>query len=189
MSGDIHRAVPSCSISCSGRWSTCSRTSTGPKCRTNPGCLVSRSGASVRFCARSVSTCAALTIGGEESIKRYATRGDGTQLGAQAIAESMARMAQRAREAGVASPEARAIDAESNRHSKVQGSMPTPVRLEHSAFRIEHCVVTAAAVAPASGRCLTATASCRRTAASSARRAPQADRTSPCRWCESLLRR
>jgi methyltransferase (TIGR00027 family) len=56
--------------------------------------------------------CEALTIGGEESIKRYATKADGTQIGAQAIAESMARMAQRAREAGAASPEARAIDPE-----------------------------------------------------------------------------
>ena len=52
----------------------------------------------------------ALTIGGEESLTRYATKADGTQIGAEAIAESMARMAQRAREAGAASPEARAID-------------------------------------------------------------------------------
>jgi methyltransferase (TIGR00027 family) len=54
----------------------------------------------------------ALTIGGEESLARYATKADGTQIGAQAMAEGMARMAQRAREAGPASPEARAIDPE-----------------------------------------------------------------------------
>ena len=60
----------------------------------------------------------ALTIGGEESIKRYATKADGTQIGAQAIAESMARMAQRAREAGAASAEARAIDPERMREQQ-----------------------------------------------------------------------
>ena len=60
----------------------------------------------------------ALTIGGEESIKRYATKADGTQIGAEAIAESMARMAQRAREAGTASPEARAIDPERMREQQ-----------------------------------------------------------------------
>jgi methyltransferase (TIGR00027 family) len=46
------------------------------------------------------------TVGGEESAKRYLTRADGTQVGAQAIAEAMARMAARAREATNASPEA-----------------------------------------------------------------------------------
>jgi methyltransferase (TIGR00027 family) len=35
----------------------------------------------------------AFTIGGEESLKRYLTKADGTQVGAQAIAEAMARMA------------------------------------------------------------------------------------------------
>jgi methyltransferase (TIGR00027 family) len=60
----------------------------------------------------------ALTIGGEESIKRYATKADGTQIGAQALAEGMARMTQRAREAGVASPEARAIDPERMREQQ-----------------------------------------------------------------------
>jgi len=49
-----------------------------------------------------------LTIGGEESIRRYATRADGTQVGAEALAEAMARMQQRAREAGPHSPEAQA---------------------------------------------------------------------------------
>ena len=38
----------------------------------------------------------AFAIGGEESLKRYVTKSDGTQVGAQAIAEAMARMAQRA---------------------------------------------------------------------------------------------
>ena len=46
----------------------------------------------------------AFTIGGEESLKRYVTKADGTQVGAQPIAEAMARMAQRAQEAGM-SPE------------------------------------------------------------------------------------
>ena len=32
------------------------------------------------------------TVGGEDSAKRYLTRADGTQVGAQAIAEAMARM-------------------------------------------------------------------------------------------------
>jgi hypothetical protein len=34
----------------------------------------------------------AFTIGGEEFLKRYLTKADGTQAGAQAIAEAMARM-------------------------------------------------------------------------------------------------
>jgi len=34
-----------------------------------------------------------LLVGGEESIKRYLTKADGTQVGAQALAEAMARMA------------------------------------------------------------------------------------------------
>jgi hypothetical protein len=40
-----------------------------------------------------------LTVGGPESLSRYLTRADGTEVGAQAIAEAMARMAERAREA------------------------------------------------------------------------------------------
>ena len=52
-----------------------------------------------RFSANSVSSSARrFTIGGEESLKRYLTKADGTQVGAQAIAEAMARMAQRARD-------------------------------------------------------------------------------------------
>jgi methyltransferase (TIGR00027 family) len=45
------------------------------------------------------------TVGGEDSAKKYLTRADGTQVGAQAIAEAMARMAARAREMASASPE------------------------------------------------------------------------------------
>ena len=41
-----------------------------------------------------------LTVGGEESLTRYLTRADGTQVGAQAFAEAMARMAERARVTG-----------------------------------------------------------------------------------------
>jgi methyltransferase (TIGR00027 family) len=48
----------------------------------------------------------AFVIGGEESLKRYVTRADGTQIGAQAIAEAMARMAQRARESAQSGSEA-----------------------------------------------------------------------------------
>jgi methyltransferase (TIGR00027 family) len=39
------------------------------------------------------------TVGGEESLKRFVTRADGTQVGAEAIAAAMSRMAQHAREA------------------------------------------------------------------------------------------
>jgi methyltransferase (TIGR00027 family) len=39
-------------------------------------------------------------IGGEESLKRFATRADGSQVGAEAIAAAMARAEQRAREDG-----------------------------------------------------------------------------------------
>jgi methyltransferase (TIGR00027 family) len=41
-----------------------------------------------------------LSVGGEESVKRYLTRADGTQVGAEAIGAAMARMAERARAAG-----------------------------------------------------------------------------------------
>jgi methyltransferase (TIGR00027 family) len=60
----------------------------------------------------------ALAIGGEESIARYATRADGTQVGAQALADGLARMAQRAREAGPASPEAQALSPERMREQR-----------------------------------------------------------------------
>jgi methyltransferase (TIGR00027 family) len=60
----------------------------------------------------------AMTIGGPESIARYATKADGTQIGAEAIAAGMARMAERAREAGPSSPEARAVDPERMRQQQ-----------------------------------------------------------------------
>lgn len=41
-----------------------------------------------------------LTIGGEESVKRYLTRSDGTQIGAEALAAAAARFAESARAAG-----------------------------------------------------------------------------------------
>jgi methyltransferase (TIGR00027 family) len=41
----------------------------------------------------------AFTIGGEESLKRFVTKADGTQVGAETIAAVMARMAEAAREA------------------------------------------------------------------------------------------
>jgi methyltransferase (TIGR00027 family) len=46
-----------------------------------------------------------LTIGGEESLKRYLTKADGTHVGAQAMAEAIARMSQRTQAAGQTAPE------------------------------------------------------------------------------------
>jgi len=52
----------------------------------------------------------AFMIGGEESLKRYLTRADGTQVGAQALAEGMARMAERAQAAGQQMPPQRTTE-------------------------------------------------------------------------------
>jgi len=60
----------------------------------------------------------ALTIGGDESLKRYLTRANGTQVGAETLAESMARMAERARAAGASSPEAQAMSPERMREQQ-----------------------------------------------------------------------
>jgi methyltransferase (TIGR00027 family) len=60
----------------------------------------------------------ALTVGGDESLKRYLTRADGTQVGAQAIAEAMARMAERARAAGQPVPDASQMSPESMREQQ-----------------------------------------------------------------------
>jgi methyltransferase (TIGR00027 family) len=43
--------------------------------------------------------CEAFTVGGEESLKRFVTKADGSLVGAEAIEAAMARMAQAAREA------------------------------------------------------------------------------------------
>jgi methyltransferase (TIGR00027 family) len=59
-----------------------------------------------------------LTVGGEESIKRYLTRADGTQVGAQAVAEAMARIAQHAQGPGQASPEGRSMSPERMREQQ-----------------------------------------------------------------------
>lgn len=48
----------------------------------------------------------AFAIGGEESVRRYLTKADGTQVGGQAIAAAMARMAERARAEGQSAPQA-----------------------------------------------------------------------------------
>jgi O-methyltransferase involved in polyketide biosynthesis len=45
-----------------------------------------------------------MTVGGEESLKRYLTKADGTQVGAQTIAEAIARMAARRQAAGQPAP-------------------------------------------------------------------------------------
>ena len=47
----------------------------------------------------------AFMIGGEDSLKRYVTKADGTQLGAQTIADAMARMVQRAQASGQQPPQ------------------------------------------------------------------------------------
>ena len=46
-----------------------------------------------------------LTVGGEESLKRYLTRADGTEVGAETIADAIARMVERAKAAGQPPPE------------------------------------------------------------------------------------
>jgi methyltransferase (TIGR00027 family) len=60
----------------------------------------------------------ALTVGGEESLKRYLTRADGTQVGAQAFADAMARMAERARTAGQPLPDVSHMSPESMREQQ-----------------------------------------------------------------------
>jgi methyltransferase (TIGR00027 family) len=46
-----------------------------------------------------------LMVNGEDSIKRYLTRANGTQIGAEAVAEAMARFAEEARAAAQSAPE------------------------------------------------------------------------------------
>jgi len=58
----------------------------------------------------------AFMIGGEGSVKRYLTRADGTQVGAEALAAAFARMAARARESGA--PEAPAMSPERMREQQ-----------------------------------------------------------------------
>jgi methyltransferase (TIGR00027 family) len=53
-----------------------------------------------------------LTIGGEEAIKRYLTRADGTQVGAQAIAEAMARAAAHTQATGHSASVAQQVSSE-----------------------------------------------------------------------------
>ena len=60
----------------------------------------------------------AFAVGGEESLKRYVTKADGTQVGAQAIAEAMARMAQRAGAAGQSPPPAQQMSPEQMREQQ-----------------------------------------------------------------------
>lgn len=53
-----------------------------------------------------------LAIGGEDSIKRYLTKADGTQLGGETLATGIAIMAQRARETRSSLPEGQAVSPE-----------------------------------------------------------------------------
>jgi methyltransferase (TIGR00027 family) len=59
-----------------------------------------------------------LTVGGEESLKRYLTKADGTQVGAQALAEAMARMSQQTQGAGQAAHENQQIPPERTREQQ-----------------------------------------------------------------------
>ena len=60
----------------------------------------------------------AFTIGGEDSIRRYLTKADGTQVGAQAMAAAMARMAERAQSAGPSAPGGQQIPPERMREQQ-----------------------------------------------------------------------
>jgi methyltransferase (TIGR00027 family) len=60
----------------------------------------------------------AFTIGGEESLERYLTKVDGTQVGAQAIAEAMARMSERTRAAGQSAPQGQQMPPERMREQQ-----------------------------------------------------------------------
>ena len=60
----------------------------------------------------------ALTVGGEESLKRYLTRADGTQVGAQVLAEAMARFAERPRAAGQSAPGGQQMSLERTREQQ-----------------------------------------------------------------------
>jgi methyltransferase (TIGR00027 family) len=60
----------------------------------------------------------AFAIGGEESLKRYATRADGTQIGAQAIEAMMARHAEHARAAAQSAPQAQQMSPEQMREQQ-----------------------------------------------------------------------
>ena len=59
----------------------------------------------------------AFTIGGEESLKRYLTKADGTQVGAEAVAAAMARMAEHRQATGPA-PEGQQMPAERTREQQ-----------------------------------------------------------------------
>ena len=60
----------------------------------------------------------AFAIGGEESLKRYVTKADGTQVGAQAFAEAMARMMERARAEGQPAPQGQQMPSERMREQQ-----------------------------------------------------------------------
>lgn len=60
----------------------------------------------------------AFTVGGEESLKRYVTKADGTQVGAQAMAEAMARMRERAGAAGQSAPGGQQMSPERTREQQ-----------------------------------------------------------------------
>jgi hypothetical protein len=59
-----------------------------------------------------------LTVGGEESLKRYLTKADGARVGAQAIADAMARMAQRSQDGGPSAPAGQPMSPERTREQQ-----------------------------------------------------------------------
>lgn len=64
----------------------------------------------------------ALTIGSEESVTRYLTKADGTQVGAAAMARAMARMAERARESASSASAQASMPAERMREQQAMMS-------------------------------------------------------------------
>ena len=60
----------------------------------------------------------AFAIGSEESLRRYLTKADGAQVGAQAIAEAMARMSERTRAARQSAPEGHQMSPERMREQQ-----------------------------------------------------------------------
>jgi len=73
-----------------------------------------------------------ITIGGEDSLKRYVTTADGTQLGAATIAAAIARLRQRIQEAGESMPQMQMTPEQMREQQRLmayqlaEASVPTP---------------------------------------------------------------
>jgi hypothetical protein len=99
----------------------------------------------------------AFAIGGEESLKRYVTRSDGTQLGATAIAAAMARMAQRAdadgpraHAAGQPPPGGQAVSAGGSEDPPPRASMAEQIRARQRLMSYQIAEAEVAATSPRS---------------------------------------